>query len=37
MFILEWIDYNLTFLARHSDALLVLFLVGTVIWHNIRH
>jgi hypothetical protein len=37
MFILHWIDYNLTCLSRHGDPLLVLFLVGAVIWDNIRH
>jgi hypothetical protein len=34
MFILEWLDYNLTFLSRHSDSLLFLGLVGYVVWEN---
>jgi hypothetical protein len=36
VFILEWLDYNLTFLSRHGDSLLFLGLVGYVVWENFK-
>jgi len=36
MFILEWIDYNLTFLSRYGDDLLFLGLVGYVVCGNVQ-
>jgi hypothetical protein len=36
VFILEWLDYNLTFPSRHSDSLPFLGLVGYVVWENFR-